>query len=361
MCPLKAFTSLDFSLHFFLYVFGVEPRSPRRSHNVIANMSSYLEPESSVPPPAYAACTTESEPSEGLKPEKEPLSPSEELLKDDHELGSTSSQPPPPFSITPGTLILQPHSYVIQGTATGARPFYQLSRPLNGHAQATCLINVPAGRPLGEGGTLQTVRDRDRLYRFYHEHDPLRRHAASLEVVVSGQHRDQFSGVKLRKAHCVGLKGVRSSFTAILADEEGRRCTLYQARPGKGVLEWHDAEGTLVAVETPAVDRRMEEERLEVVLALDRRHLDLIVALWVARIYQDSQEEGAREDKKDAKQRKAEKRQLDKEEGRPTGVLHNMKEALGIGNGLKPGPRLPGLLGGLPAVNENGRINWGGR
>lgn len=159
----------------------------------------------------------------------------------------------------------------------------------------------------------------------------------------------------------MGFKGANSNFTAASAHEEEHVGPLYHARPSEGVLEWHDGGVTFVAVETPAVNRRTEAKRLKIVATLNKRHLDLIVAFWAPRIYQDTQEEGIREDEADAKKSKAEQRQRDKEEGRPTGVLYGMKEALGINNGLKSGPRSAGMFTGRSIMKEDRRINWEGR
>lgn len=336
----------------------------------VSNMSSYPESELLEPPPSYGSCMgdgsdTARAPAEELPPEKERLREDEDLIEDDNNFASASHLPPP-FSVTPGVLVIAPQSVLIHPPVAGARPLYQLSRPLNGHATATCLIDVPATRPIRDDGCLKTVRNHDQLYRLYHEHLPLNRRQAAREVVVNAQHRDQFSGVRLCKDITVGIKGVKISYAAVCADDEEKhpRRSLYLATQKKGgVLEWHDGGGTLVAVETPAVNRQVDEERLEIVVSLDKRYLDLVVALWVARIYQDTQEDGVKEDKQDAKKRRAEQKQLDKEEGRPSGVLHDMKEALGIGYGLKPGNsnRMPGLFGGPPGLKDNGRINWGGK
>lgn len=319
-------------------------------------MSSYPEPESLVPPPSYASCTGGSDTPEDLPPEKERLQ--EDLIEDDNNFAS-ASRLPPPFAVTPGTLVMAPQSVLIHCPVSGARPLYQLSRPLNGHITTTCLIDVPATRRLREDGCLKTVRNHDELYRIYQARELFQRYPR--EVIVEAQHRDQFSNARLRKDITIGIKGIKIVFDAISADEEKHPRMLYLATQKKGVLEWHDGGGTLVAVETPALNRQVDEERLDIVVPLDKRHLDFLAALWVARIYQDSQEDGVKEDKENAKMRRAEQKELDKEEGKPTGFLHDMKEALGIGYGLRRGhERMPGLLGGPPALNNNGRINWGG-
>lgn len=305
------------------------------------------------PPPAYSECVGgEPQTPIDLPPEKEKLA--EDVLEDEHDDPGTDSHAPPPFSVTPGTLVIAPQSVLILPSVSGARPLYQMLKPLNGHAMSNCLLNVPPTRRLREDGALKTVRQRDELYKMYQPRSSVKEHTR--ELVVSGQHSDQFKGVWLRKGLLgVGITGMKTGFEATSRDEEGHVRPLYVARPKKGILEWHDGGGTLVAIDTPATDRNMEEERLEIMITLDKRHLDLIVALWMARIYQDTQEEGAKEDKADAKQRKVDQKELDKQEGRPYGFLHDVKESLGIGYGVKPAWTGREFSG----VKDNGRINWG--
>lgn len=313
-------------------------------------MSSYDDSSAQQPPPAYSECVGEPETPIDLPPEKQQLA--EDLFEDEHDI-ATASQAPPPFSVTPGTLVIAPQSVLIHTPVSGARALYQILNPLNGHASSNCLLDVPPNRHLREDGALKTVRQRDELYRIYRPRASVKEHTR--ELVVGGQHSDQFSGMWLRKGVLVGITGAKTCFEASTRDEKGHVKTIYLARPNKGVLEWRDGGGTLVAVDTPAVDRKMESESLEIMNHLDKRNLDLIVALWVARIYQDTQEEGAKEDKEDAKHRRAEQKELDKQEGRPHGLLHDMKEALGIGYGVKPA--WTGRE--FPSIKDNGRINWG--
>lgn len=324
-------------------------------------MSSNTQSSVLEPPPPYVACTADDE-APGNSPTTRQESTDDILEGDEDVAGSASaSQPPPPFSLTPGTFVLAPQSVVIQSPVAGARPLYQLSRPLNGYATETCLIDVPAGRKLKEDGTLRAVRLRDELYGVHQLRMPYG--VLSREVVITARHRDQFGEVRLRKGVRVGLGGLSCTFEATsVADDKAHGHLLYHTKQKKkGVMEWHDGSGTLVAVETPAVDTRVDAETLEIVVPLDKRHLDLMVVLWISRIYQDTQLQGAIEDKQAAKKRKADQKQLDKAEGRPSGVLHDMKEALGIGYGLKPGStRMGGMFTAPPALKDNGRINWSG-
>lgn len=306
-------------------------------------------------PPPYDAVASSARPgaSADLPPEK--ALPQHGSGEDGDGL-ALDLEPPPPFTVTPGTLILAPDSMLIRGTIPGARPLYQLSRPLNGHTMTVTLMNVPADRRLKEDGTMKEMWERDKLYKVYQHRDPY--HINAPVADVSSQKPKQFDDVRLRKTSSIGLTGVRTSFEATWGDEDHRK-TLYQARQKKGILEWRDRANTLVAVDNPATARRFQDESLEILVSLEKKHLDLMVALWLARIWHDTQAEGMKEDKVDAKQRKEEQKQLDKEEGRPYGPLHDMKEALGIGHGLKTS--VDGLLpGGMPGISQSGRIKWGG-
>lgn len=311
--------------------------------------------------PSYvAACQLNAARGSNTTPDR--LPPRASITETNQDLDDASSSQPPPFSITPGTLILEPHSVLIHGPVAGARPLYQLTRPLNGHVSATCLIDMPATRPLREDGTLRTIRPRDELYAVQKPRLPSSSQAK--DVLVTSRQRDgQFEEVRLRKGVRVGLAGLGSHYEACSDAENRHSRVLYHAsQRKKGVLEWHDGGGTLVAVERLGEAARAEGQTLEVMIPLDKMYLDLLVALWIARIYQDTQEQGEREEKQDAKQRKADQKQRDKEEGRPAGLLHDVKEALGIGYGLNANSLMvKRLYGGFPNLKDNGKIDWGAR
>ncbi|KAI3391390.1 hypothetical protein diail_7445, partial [Diaporthe ilicicola] len=278
-------------------------------------------------PPPYDTVASPARPeaSVELPPGKAPL---HDGVEEDEDESALDSEPPPPFTATPGTLVLAPDAVLIRGTVPGARPLYQLSRPLNGHTMTVNLMNVPAGRRLKGDDTMKEIWERDKLYKIYKHRDLTNMNAQVAEV--SSQKPKQFDDVRLKKTTSIGLTGVKTSFEATWGEEDNRK-TLYQARQKKGVLEWRDRANTLVAGDNPKTARKFQEDSLEILVPLNKKQLDLIVALWVARIWHDTQAEGLKEDKEDAKQRKAEQRQLDKEEGRPYGPVHDMKEALGIG------------------------------
>ncbi|KAG6363988.1 hypothetical protein INS49_009091 [Diaporthe citri] len=302
-------------------------------------------------PPPYDAVSSPGAPAD-LPPEKAPL-PDDVKDEADSALGSV---PPPPFTVTPGTLILDPDAVVIRGAVAGGRPLYQLSRPLNGHAMSVTLMHVDQYRAMNDDDTMRTTVEQDNLYRIYAHRDLANMNAQVAEV--SAQKARQFHGVRLKKGSSVGLTGVKEFFEATWGDDLNRK-TVYQARQKKGVLDWRDGTDRLVAVDNLAIPRRSQAESLDILVSLDKRNLDFIVALWVARIWHDTQAEGQKEDKQDAKRRKAEQKQLDKEEGRPHGPVHDMKEALGIGYGVK-GPSNGLYPGGMPGTDQSGQINWGG-
>lgn len=298
-------------------------------------------------PPPYDAASGPGAPSE-LAPEKTPL---HDNFADEGE-SALGLEAPPPFTVTPGTLVLPPNDKLIRGNASGeGRPLYQLSRPLNGHAMSVTLIDVPEYQSL-----YWDVSDDDNLYKIYEHRDLANMNAQVAEV--SAQKPRQFYGVRLKKISSMSLTGTKETFEATCGDELNKK-TLYQALRKKGVLEWRDATNRLVAIDHAAVDRKSQEESLEILVSLDKKHLNLMVALWVARIWHDTQAEGKKEDEKVAKQRKSEQKQLDKEEGRPHGPLHDVKEALGIGYGVK-GASNGVYPGGMPGTSQSGRINWGG-
>lgn len=289
------------------------------------------------------------------------LPPEKALLPDDVDDEAESalnSAPPTPFTVTPGTLILEPGAVVIRGAVARGRPLYELSKPLNGHAMSVTLIEVPERRIVSYDGILDDdAWEEDNLYRIYEHRDLANMNAQVAEV--SAQNPRQFHGVRLKRESSMGLTGAKESFQATWGDELNKMEIMYHARRKKGVLEWRDATNRLVAVDDPAVDRGSQVDSLNILVSLDKKNLDLMVALWIARIWHDTQAKGKREDKQVAKRRKSEQKQLDKEEGKPYGLVHDVKEALGIGYGVK-GPSNGLYPGGMPGNNQDGRINWGG-
>lgn len=295
-------------------------------------------------PPPYEAVSSLGAPAD-LPPEKAPLP---DNVEEEAE-SSLVSGPPPPFTVTPGTLILAPGSTAIRSAVSVGRPLYQLSKQLNGHAMSVTLLDVDEYRPL------DCTSDKDKLYKIYEHRNLADMNAQVAEV--SAQKTMQFHGVRLKMTGPIGLIGSKNTFEATWGDDLNRK-VVFKARQKKGILEWRDATDRVIAIDNEAANRNSQES-LDILVSLDRKNLDFMVALWVARIWLDTQAEGKKEDKELAKRRKSEQKQLDKEEGRPHGPLHDMKEALGIGYGVK-GPSNGTYPGGMPGTNQNGRINWGG-
>ncbi|KKY32181.1 hypothetical protein UCDDA912_g07857 [Diaporthe ampelina] len=191
------------------------------------------------------------------------------------------------------------------------------------------LMFVPEYRALHwDDHTMLGVEEKEKLYRIYEHRDLASMNSRVAQV--SAQHPGQFHGVYLKKGSSFGLTGVKESFEATWGDDLNRK-TVYQARQNKGCLEWRDSTEKLIAIDNRTASRGHQEESLNILVSLDKVHLDFLVALWVARIWHDTQAEGQKEDKKNVTRRKSEQKQLDKEEGRPHGPLHDVKEALGIG------------------------------
>ena len=88
--------------------------------------------------------------------------------------------------------------------------------------------------------------------------------------------------------------------TGLVATNQGdvwgsRGELIYCARLNGGVMEWTDGKGRLVAIDYMATDRSSPES-LEILVPLSRKLLDMLVAVWISRIHQDTQREGERED-----------------------------------------------------------------
>lgn len=65
----------------------------------------------------------------------------------------------------------------------------------------------------------------------------------------------------------------------------------YSAKPKKGVVEWKDQKGDVVAVATPAVHGETEAEKLEILVEIVKENMDFLVGCWTARILKYLQKE----------------------------------------------------------------------
>jgi hypothetical protein len=260
-------------------------------------------------PPSYD--TTVSQPailSPGNSPQ--PEEPGEEDDIPDYD--------PPPFTLSPITLTLAPTSILIT-PPTSPRTLYQLTRPLTGHTRTTSLAEILPSSKINSDGTLQNMRDRQILYKIY-EHMAIPRNPRA--TAVSAQHKKLIQGTVLKQGHAFGSGAVWEA-RARGEDRMSENTLLFSAKRQKGVVEWKDAKGTLVAVEMPAVDRGEESEILEVLVPLEKKMMDMIVAVWVARVHQVTEIEGKKEEMAEAKTRKQEKRAQDAAEGKPHGKMHD--------------------------------------
>ncbi|RDL40979.1 uncharacterized protein BP5553_00958 [Venustampulla echinocandica] len=124
---------------------------------------------------------------------------------------------------------------------------------------------------------------------------------------------------------------------------------------GDEAMKWMDSERSLVAVDVrkQAAGGNVVLE-LEILTQLKNEILELLVAAWVSRVWR----EGRDDQEEDLKRKKEEIKQREREVGGLKGRLGEVKEALGIGYGIKPGPRSAGMYTGPPSIGDNGRIKW---
>ena len=81
-------------------------------------------------------------------------------------------------------------------------------------------------------------------------------------------------------------------------------------------FEWRDQKGRIVAVEYRGSARRNDEEKLEILEPLGKKCLDMLVAVWVARIFQDSLKDLAREIEAEKRRKKMERRTSSDSQGK---------------------------------------------
>jgi hypothetical protein len=230
---------------------------------------------------------------------------------------------PPPFTLTPITLALLPNSMLIEPSTQNTRALYELTRPLTGHARTVGISEILPTSRLGENGMFKERKDKERnmLWKVY-ENLSLPRSRDATAVSDQRRAREEMGsgrGVVLRRK--VGLRG---KVWEARGKEEGKEGGLrFCAKFKKGVVEWRDEKGTVVAVETPPVDRETEPEKLEVLVEMGKDDMDLLVGCWIGRIHQETQKEGEKEDKREEKERKEEQSARDAAEGKPHGRLHD--------------------------------------
>ncbi|POS72632.1 hypothetical protein DHEL01_v208973 [Diaporthe helianthi] len=85
--------------------------------------------------------------------------------------------------------------------------------------------------------------------------------------------------------------GTKKCFEGTWGDDDSRK-PLYLVQQKKGVLEWRNSFNELVAVNSPASAQSRQDESLQVLVALEKKDLDVIVAVWMARVWLDTQNRG---------------------------------------------------------------------
>lgn len=231
---------------------------------------------------------------------------------------------PPPFSVSPITLILLPRSHLISPARPNSRPLYELTRPLDGHCRTVAVAEVLPTSRLREDGRLKEIKERQIIYKIY-EH--MTYPSSKNETEIDSQTSKCIQGTVLKHLKFPDVWEARRQ------KEEGinkvnwkginDRNLLYTGKAKKGVLQWKDNRGILVAIETTAVDHDVEPEQLKILVPLGRKMLDLLVAVWLARIHQDTQKAGQKEDREEEKRRDAAQKVQDALDGKPHGKIHN--------------------------------------
>jgi hypothetical protein len=334
-----------------------------------------MDPAQDEAPPSYSDSV--SNPSAAPPLEKEIPLPQFESEGAEDGPSSPTLDVPPPFTLTPITLAILPNSMLIEPCKHNMRALYELTRPLSGHARTVGISEILPISRLGDNGMFKELKDKEKgmLWRVYENLSFPRTKDAT---AVSGQRRGREElgigrGVVLRKKMGLGGKAWEAKGGG---DEKKESSLRYSAKQKKGVVEWRDAKGAVVAVEMPAMHRETEPEKLEILVEMGKKDMDLLVGCWVGRIHQEMQKEGEKEDKREAKERKEEQWARDAAEGKPYGRLHEceysllgisnnigqflmicvVKETLGIGCHVKP--RYAGLTTGPPTLTPEGRIKW---
>jgi hypothetical protein len=264
---------------------------------------------------------------------------------------------PPAFSISPITLSIQPNSFLVVPIPDASTAFpitralYELIQPLNGRYSSTAIAEISSYARLRDDGRCRRIWDNQFLYSIKQLNDIV---LGPKAIAISAQRKRLIQGTVLRRQW-----GFRKSWEARShnIDREGEDQTelLYNAKQNRDVIEWKDARGKLVAMEIPATDRTKIAEKIQILVQLDKTLLDMLVAAWVARIWQDVRNDVLKAEEEDAKVRMDEQKMRDG----PRGKLHEVKEALGFGHGLKiGGPRSANLFSGPPTLRDDGRIKW---
>ncbi|KAH8811288.1 hypothetical protein F5884DRAFT_831146 [Xylogone sp. PMI_703] len=280
---------------------------------------------------------------------------------DNAQLAELSSQEddipestPPPFTYPPQTLALPYSSHLITPLPTSInpspRPLYELNRPLNIYSSSIGLYSIEPYTRLRDDGRCVSLSERNYLFKIY---ESIQLPRDGKHTRVSAQRRSLGDGFILKKDS--SITGPKWEARKCDENEKCEDTCLFMAKEGTGkrrqCLAWKDASGRTIAIDEKVENMSEWERRLNVTVDLGRRELDTLVAIWVASVWQDKRREWKNEDKVEKKMEQQKRRE---EEGQLRTRLHDVKEALGIGYGVKPGPRNRGP----PTIGENGRIKW---
>lgn len=269
-------------------------------------------------------------------------------LDDDHNAADSDSDShqPPPFAHTPGALVIEHGSLFIHSPISGARPLYELSTSLDDKhpPSAVCLMSVsPLRAALDYGARFaKAVPEEDKLYdiskagmtsstpstpTFHGTMTKKNHHTHPAQVVIHSRHSNQFGVLCLRKEHHLSLSDhKRTSYDAIVFNDSNHPRVIYQAFPGKkhGTVEWRDGGGMLVAVDSWDMQQERGEKTLTILISMDKRRLDLMVALWMGRILEDAQEKAEKVELQEIKELR---RRTGDDSDKGSGLLHSLRES----------------------------------
>lgn len=198
------------------------------------------------------------------------------------DASSVSSESPPAFSLSPITLVLAPNATLIRPVyheALATRPLYELTSPLDGATRSVFLADIPAIARLDPCGNLPQIEKRHHLYKIFESRDGAQTHTA-----IDGRKTTTIDGTILRRS---------ADGTALVATNHGdiwgnQGQLIYCARTSSGVIEWLNSKGKIVAIDHKGPDCNAPET-LEILVPMSRKWLDMLVAVWIARIQQDVQ------------------------------------------------------------------------
>jgi hypothetical protein len=271
------------------------------------------------PPPSYDASISSPPPTQNTE-ECVPQGKKEDKEQDIPDFE------PPPFSLSPITLTISPKSHLIDyhlktaavGSSTPKRALYELTNALDGHSRNVGIVEILPSTNLRPDGRCKEFKEKQILYHVIEY--PLFPHNPRC-TAISAQNKKLIQGTILTK--CVGF-GPAWEARSHGVDWRSENTLLYTAKhKSKGILEWKDEKGAVVAMETCTGGFKTDREELEILVPLEKKMLDVVVAVWVARIFHEVEKLGKKEDKEDEKRRKEEQKVRDAEEGKPHGVLHD--------------------------------------